>query len=151
MGTGSGIIAIECARRGSFVTAVDIDPVVVDKLKKIAKSENLSIEVIQSDLFANVSGRYDTIIFNPPYLPGEPKDIVDRQWAGGGEHGDETIIEFLKHAGEHLFDNGEIYIILSSFNRLNLIFSFPYEFTKLAELKLAFHSIFLYRLKKRKA
>ncbi|NPA74708.1 MAG: methyltransferase [Euryarchaeota archaeon] len=150
IGTGSGEVAIECAKRGSEVTAVDIDSAAIEKLKERCAREGLNISCIQSDLFENVHGKYDTIIFNPPYLPGEPESIVDYQWAGGGKYGDEIILRFLSEAHKYLEDYGEIYLILSSFNRLNRIFAYPYEFRKIADLKLSFHSIYLYLLKKRK-
>ncbi len=146
MGTGSGIIAIECAKQGAKVVAVDIDEDAVKRLKKIAADKNLNIQAVQSNLFENVEGKYDTIIFNPPYLPGNAENIKDLQWAGGGEYGDEIILRFLDEAKNYLDENGEIYIVLSSFNRLDLVFSKPYRFRKIAERKLAFHTIYVYKL-----
>ena len=149
IGTGNGAIAIECAKKGSEVIAVDIDKEVVENLQRKARDMNLSIIVKISNLFENVNGKFDTIIFNPPYLPGNAEDIKDLQWAGGGEYGDEIILKFLEEAYFHLEDNGEIYIILSSFNRMDEIKKHPYIFEKIAELKLSFHTIYLYRLRKK--
>ncbi len=146
MGTGSGIIAIECAKQGAKVVAVDIDEDAVKRLKNIVAEKNLNIQVVQSNLFENVDGKYDTIIFNPPYLPGDAENIKDLQWAGGGEHGDEIILRFLDEAENYLDEDGVIYIILSSFNRLDLVFSRPYRFQKIAKRKLAFHTIYVYKL-----
>ena len=148
VGTGNGAIAIECAKSGSSVLAVDIDKDAVKRLREEAKIKNLKIETRVSDLFENVDGKYDTIIFNPPYLPGNPKDLKDLQWAGGGKYGDEIILKFLDVAWKYLADDGEIYIILSSFNRLNKIFEMPYKFEKIAQKKFSFHEIYLYRAKK---
>ncbi len=147
MGTGNGEIAIECAKRGSKVTAVDIDPEAIDYAKTRARREGVKIKFIVSNLFENVQGRYDTIIFNPPYLPGEAKSIKDMQWAGG-KHGDDTTIRFLDEAWKHLKPDGEIYIILSSFNRIKEILKMPYEFTLIDRMKLSFHEIYLYRARK---
>ncbi len=147
MGTGSGIIAIECARRGSRVTAVDIDEIAVKKLRERAKKENLKVDVIKSDLFENIKGKFDTIIFNPPYLPGDAQNILDLQWAGGGEYGDKIIIHFLEEANKFLNGKGEIYIILSSFNRLERIEEMKYDFELIDKMKLSFHEIFIYKLK----
>ncbi len=147
MGTGSGIIAIECAKRGSNVSAVDIDEIAVNKLRERVKKENLKINVIKSDLFENVNGKFDTIIFNPPYLPGNAQNILDLQWAGGGKYGDRIIIHFLKEANKFLNERGEIYIILSSFNRRKKIKEMRYDFELIDKMKLSFHEIFLYRLK----
>ncbi len=148
MGSGSGIIAIHCAKQGSEVVAVDIDEDSVNYIMKNAKRERVNIKVIRSDLFEKVEGKFDTIIFNPPYLPGEPEDLKDMQWAGGGEHGDHTIFRFLEHAGEYLEDNGEIYIVLSSFNRIELLNKYHFKFKQIAKMKLSFHEIYVYLLKK---
>ncbi len=148
VGTGSGYIAIECAKRGSRVVAVDIDDDAINYAKKRAEEEGVSVIFKKSNLFEKVEGTFDTIIFNPPYLPGNAIDIKDLQWAGGGDYGDEIIIKFLKEAHRHLKKNGEIYIILSSHNRKSLIISHPYKFRRLASLKLAFHEIYVYQLKK---
>ena len=146
IGTGSGIIAMECARRGSKVVAVDIDLDAVRSLNNKAKKEGLKIQAFFSNLFENVRGKFDTIIFNPPYLPGDADAIEDYQWAGGGEYGDQVIMRFLAKAWRYLNDGGKIYIVLSSFNRIDIIKKYPYEFEKVAELKLSFHSIFVYLL-----
>ena len=151
MGTGNGAVAIKCAKSGSSVVAVDIDKDAVERLRETAKNKNLKIEVRVSNLFENVEGKYDTIIFNPPYLPGYAKDVKDLQWAGGGKHGDEIILRFLEEAGKYLAENGEIYIILSSFNRLSKIFEMPYKFEKISQMKLSFHEIYLYRAKRLKS
>ena len=148
IGAGSGIISIHCAKQGSEVVTVDIDEDSVNYVMRAAKREHVDIKVIRSDLFENVDGKFDTIIFNPPYLPGEPEDLKDRQWAGGGEHGDLTILRFLEQADEYLEDNGEIYIVLSSFNRLELLNRYPFKFKQIAKMKLSFHEIYVYLLKK---
>ncbi len=146
MGSGNGLIAIECAKKGAKVTAVDIDEQAINHIKKIAEMENVEILTIRSNLFENVRGKYDVIIFNPPYLPGDAENMIDLQWAGGGEFGDETILQFLKDAKNYLKDKGEIFMVLSSFNRLHKIKMRGYEMEKLGEMKLAFHSIYVYRL-----
>ena len=149
IGTGKGAIAIKCAEEGSKVIAVDIDKDAVEHLKRIVKERNLDIDVRESDLFQNVEGKFDTIIFNPPYLPGDAIDIKDLQWAGGGEYGDEIIMKFLENAWRYLKDDGEIYLILSSYNRIEEMKRYPYRFEMLKKLKLSFHTIFLYRLRKK--
>ncbi len=147
IGTGSGIIAKECASRGSEVIAVDISGEVVEKLRDEVNARGIDVKVFRSDLFENVEGKFDTIIFNPPYLPGDAAELDDLQWAGGGEHGDEIIMRFLDEAWKYLEENGEIYIVLSSFNRIEMIKEkYPYRFERIAEMKLAFHEIYVYRL-----
>lgn len=71
MCTGSGCIAISLKVRnpGIDCTAADISK---DALKMAAlNTENLSADVrlIESDMFADVTGRYDVVVSNPPYIP----------------------------------------------------------------------------------
>jgi release factor glutamine methyltransferase len=148
IGTGAGAVAIHCTKLGSHVTATDIN----DKSLKLAKNNagNLKIKLIKSDLFENISGEFDTILFNPPYLPGEYKEDTAIY---GGESGSDIIDRFLFDAKTHLKHEGEIYIIFSSYNDIEKLIKKHnyYSFEKLATLNLAFHQIFCYRLKKTKS
>ena len=148
MGAGSGIISINLALKGHKVTAVDISQDAIALIEHNAKINNVNIEIIKSDLFQNVSGKYDTVLFNPPYLPVENESL---QWAGGRD-GFAVIGRFLESAGKYLNDGGNIYIILSdltdieSFIRKNE----NYVFTKIASMHFDFEAIMLYELKVRK-
>ncbi len=72
VGTGSGIIALILARRAKTVLAADINPEAVECAKENAKRNKITnIEFRESDLFENIRGRFDLIVFNPPYLPEE--------------------------------------------------------------------------------
>ncbi|MBI5354903.1 MAG: methyltransferase [Candidatus Aenigmarchaeota archaeon] len=117
MGTGSGILAKKAASLGGKVTAVDINP------EAVAAAKAIGIEAIQSDLFENVSGMFNLIIFNPPYLPENPSDMESMQWASGATNA--TIRRFLSGAKEHLLPKGRILILVSSLT----------DFEKLPELK----------------
>jgi len=78
MGTGSGIQAIEAKKLGAEVLAADINPESIEPLKK------LNINAIQSDLFSNIKEKFDLIIFNPPYLPEDPREPEDSKLATTG-------------------------------------------------------------------
>ena len=66
LGTGSGIQALEAKALGAEVLASDINQACVKH------TNNLGIKTVQSNLFENIKGTFDIIIFNPPYLPEEP-------------------------------------------------------------------------------
>ncbi|MGC8630678.1 MAG: HemK2/MTQ2 family protein methyltransferase [Thermoplasmata archaeon] len=148
IGTGAGEVAMHCAKLGSKVTATDIN----GNSLKLAKSNagNLKIKFIKSDLFENISGKFDTILFNPPYLPGEYKEDPAIY---GGKSGSDIIDIFLAEAKKHLNPEGEIYVILSSYNDIEMLIKKHnyYSFEKIATLNLAFHQIFCYKLKKTKS
>jgi release factor glutamine methyltransferase len=117
VGTGSGILAKAALSSGaSCVLAVDVDLEVIENLK------GEKFEVLQSDLFENVSGKFDLIIFNPPYLPRDLREDAESALAtSGGIRGDEIIVRFLESAGEHLEDGGEILLVVSSLTPLSRI------------------------------
>ncbi len=116
MGTGSGIIAIEAAKRGAVVTAVDINPRAVDCVRSRAKEAGVHINAILSDLFQRVEGRYDIIAFNPPYLPSSDDDpAYDVAWSGG--HDGRTVVDrFIQGSVEHLSNCGKVFLVQSSLN-----------------------------------
>lgn len=78
VGTGSGCIAISLAKNipGAIITAVDISNDALDVAKENARLNNVSIEFISSDLLTSVSGMFDIIVSNPPYIDIE-EDVMD--------------------------------------------------------------------------
>ncbi|MBU1199642.1 MAG: methyltransferase [Nanoarchaeota archaeon] len=111
VGTGSGILAKEAvySHEVEEVVAVDIDENVVEELNK---QDVKGLKVFQSDLFANITEKFDTIIFNPPYLP---LDENDKDAAlDGGVKGYEVIEMFLKEAKKHLRTGGMILMVFSN-------------------------------------
>ncbi len=116
MGTGSGILAIEAAKRGAFVTAVDVNPRAVECVRRRARAAGVHINTVISDLFQRVEGRYDIIAFNPPYLPGSDDDpAYDVAWSGGPD-GRAVVDRFIWDCVEHLSDCGKVFLVQSSLN-----------------------------------
>ncbi|MCI4434353.1 MAG: methyltransferase [Thermoplasmata archaeon] len=148
VGAGSGYISLELAKRGFDVTATDIDEDAISHMEYVSKMEKLNIRIVKSDLFENIEGEFDTIIFNPPYLPG---DITQDIAIYGGMMGQEIVERFLEQAYDHLSKNGTIYVIFSSYNdieKLRKKFYF-YSFKEIARKNFFFHSIYVYRLEKK--
>ncbi len=113
MGCGTGIISIHCARRGARVTAVDINPNAVECTRKNASANGVDVEVLHSDLFSDVGGEFDLILFNPPYLPVMEEGELERAWSGG-EGGMEVVGRFLEGVPSHLTGNGRVLLLVSS-------------------------------------
>ena len=86
------------------------------KLKELAESGIKTAEKkIDSDLFENIQGNYDLIIFNPPYFPEDAREPKNSRLATtGGKKGNEIILNFLKQAKNYLKIDGKIFLITSS-------------------------------------
>jgi|SRR3989344_1339505 len=112
MGSGSGFLAILMAHQGADATASDINEEAVRTIKLNSKSNNIDIKAISSDLFEKIEGKFDIIVFNPPYLP-EKTLHRDKQYYGG-RTGREVIHRFIKNSGKHLKKEGKIFIVFSS-------------------------------------
>ena len=124
MGTGSGIQA-EAAAKSTKVTsvlAVDVNVQALRQLKNLDRSTpeyryRKKISVLKSDLFAKVGNKkFDTIIFNPPYLPelkGEEQDLLTKAIVGGRK-GWELVGRFLDEASSHLKAEGKVFLLFSS-------------------------------------
>ena len=156
LGTGSGIQALTAAKKKSVkkVFAVDIDKEAIDYCKKIiAKSKfKAKIKFFLSDLFSRVRKglKFDTIIFNPPYLPGDHK--VQNIAIEGGKKGYELLQRFLNDLNRWLKPKGIALIVFSSLTgktqidktiEENLLSS-----KLLEELKLPWERLYAYKIKK---
>ena len=118
MGTGSGVLALEAAKKKSVkkVLAVDVDPQAVAYVKKF-KAKKLTVK--KSDLFSNIKGKYNTVIFNPPYLP-QDKGIEDLALYGG-KRGYELTLKFLGDVGEYMVSDGTLLLLFSSLTKKDVI------------------------------
>ncbi len=147
IGAGTGIISIFFALKGYDVTSSDISEHSIDLIGKNAKKNHANLDIIKSNLFENIHGIYDTIIFNPPYLPVENESL---QWSGGKD-GFGTTGKFLDSAYKYLNKNGNIYIILSDLTNVEKFIEKYriYTFERVKCEHFDFESIILYRLKVR--
>ena len=71
------------------------------------------VEARQSNLFENVSEKFDLIIFNPPYVPS---DKVAFKEVDGGKKGREILDLFLDEMPNHLKKGGSCFFLQSSLN-----------------------------------
>ena len=83
--TGSGAIAIavykelEKYHRKCKVTAVDVSADALELAKENAQLNGAEIRFVESDLFTKLRGRFDIIVTNPPYIPTEVVDGLQRE------------------------------------------------------------------------
>lgn len=142
IGCGSGIVSMHCAKAGASVTAGDINPAAVELTRINAESNGLDIDVLETDVYSSVTGKFDTIIFNLPYLPVEDDCELAEAWSGG-EGGIGPLPELLRGAEEHGNEGWRIIVVVSSLMdaaRLDALLE-PYEVKVLGELPLFFERL----------
>ena len=113
VGCGSGVVSIHCARNGCDVIAVDINPLAVELARRNATANDVDIPVSESDVYENVEGRFDTIVFNLPYLPVDEEGLLAKAWSGGPD-GLGPLPRLLEGAPGHLNPDGRVVVVVSS-------------------------------------
>ncbi len=112
VGIGSGFIAQRIQRQVSSLVGTDINPHAV----RMARAKG--IDVVQTDLAAGLCGRFDLVLFNPPYLPTQPDERID-DWLefalDGGGSGRRVIERFAREVGSVLAPKGRILLVISDF------------------------------------
>ena len=107
MGTGSGVNGIMAASGSRNVLAVDVNPAAVACARANAERNGVAdrVEVRESDLFQNTPGRFDLIIFDPPFRWFRPRDMFER---GTADENYQTLTTFFDQASDRLEPGGRI-------------------------------------------
>ncbi len=115
LGTGSGILAIFAADKAQRVLATDISPYSVENARMNVRLNTRSkkIKILRGNLFKPVSGKFDLILFNPPYFPLQPKSYIEAAWNCGQNY--KLIQRFLLKVRNYLSEEGFIELSLSSY------------------------------------
>ena len=147
MGTGTGIQAVTAAIKPevSHVLAADINPLAIEAAEMRAMDAGVidKMDFVVSNLFDNVKGFFNWIVFNPPYLPSE-REVHDRTW-DGGPSGAEIIERFLKDAHGHLNPKGSILLVFSTWTGVKPE-GHGYKWEVLEQLPLFFETLDCVRL-----
>lgn len=136
LGSGTGIIACALAADGHSVVCTDIHPGAVRLTRKNASANGLQLQAIESDLFDQVAGSFDLIVFNVPntiavtdrgtllqYLGARllPKrwleataNIIALRFARNLPKKQSLLAGILTGAGVHLRPNGRLMLLAQS-------------------------------------
>ncbi len=152
MCTGTGIIAINAAKKADSVLAVDINPYAIKAAKANARLNSVkNIKFLLSDLFSKVGKtKFDVIYANPPYLPEKRiTEWMDYALDGGGD-GSKTTLKIIKGLKNHLKRDGTAFIILSDVYDINKVYKqlkhFKFSFRKLNSISFFFERLFLIKI-----
>lgn len=148
MGTGTGIVAIVAAHHGAKVTAVDINPAAVRcaRLNALLNQVEPAVDVREGDLFQPVQDeQFDVVIFNPPYLAGEPRSPFERAL-----YASDVIERFGANLAHYLRPAGYALLLLSSLadeaGFLHCLRTQGWTVTEQVATKLPLERLVLYRL-----
>ncbi|MCP4185471.1 MAG: class I SAM-dependent methyltransferase, partial [Hyphomicrobiales bacterium] len=102
LGCGCGVGAVFCADKAKEVLASDISAAAVKNTRENCEKHGVdNVTVVESDMFANIDGKFDLIVANPPYIAADFEDD-EKQFA--------TSIRYLPllfaSVHDHLADNG---------------------------------------------
>lgn len=76
--TGSGCLAISIAKNAKLdMTAADISAHALGLAKQNAKTNGVAVKFIKSDMFSSLTGKFDLIVCNPPYIESETIKNLD--------------------------------------------------------------------------
>jgi release factor glutamine methyltransferase len=118
VGTGTGALALEAARRGLRVTAVDVARRAVWAARLNATRSGLPVRVRRGNLFDPVRGEsFDLILANPPYVPapdgaGRPRGAA-RAW-DAGDDGRLVVDRICREAPDLLRPGGVLLVVQSA-------------------------------------
>ena len=120
IGTGSGAIALALAssRPDWQITASDLSDDALALAAENAQSCGLDLAFVQSDCMEAISGTFDIIVSNPPYISEADKDEVGLNVLTSEPHmalfaeedGYAVYRKIAEQAGDYLTEKGKIYL-----------------------------------------
>ena len=85
LGCGCGVIGIALGKAYDLqVTLTDVNPRALACAERNCRENGVQAEIVRSDCFEGIKGRFDAITLNPPIHAG--KEVVYRMFTGAAEH-----------------------------------------------------------------
>lgn len=96
VGCGYGFMGITISKiLNCHVDMIDINKRALHLSRKNVLKNQVDAEVIESNIYENVTGKYDYIVTNPPIRAGK-----------------KVVLEILESAKDYLIDNGELWFVI---------------------------------------
>jgi len=132
IGCGTGIVSIIIAKKAKSGIGVDINDLAVENSKDNARLNKITnLQFFKSDVFENVTSKFDVIICNPPYTNHSVSDDIDRMY---WDPNDEMKIKFFRNVRKYLKKNGKIYFGWANFADIDV--DLPLKLAQENKLKL---------------
>ncbi len=120
IGVGSGCVSISVLVNlpNAKAVGVDVSRSALSVAERNAVTHHVSdrLELLESDLFENIKGKFDLLVSNPPYVPAEDIDALQievRDYEpltalSGGPGGLEVVKQLVREAPTHLVAGGSL-------------------------------------------
>lgn len=96
VGCGYGVIGITIAKETKQrVTMCDVNKRALHLSKMNAEKNNVSVEIIESDAYQNIDGKFNVIVTNPPIRAGK-----------------KVVYDIVMNAKNYLETDGQLYIVI---------------------------------------
>lgn len=129
IGTGTGFVPIYLSKLGITCDGTDISDAAIACAYDNAKRNKVIVSFLVSDLFRNVTGKYDLILFNPPFgntsgasvkylellksfIPKKNDFAIWLSYFMIAKQRRKLIVEFLHEAKKHITKNGSVLLFL---------------------------------------
>jgi len=121
IGTGSGCIAIACALAfpDAEVVATEISPDALAVARENVARHQLEdrVQLLEADLFNGVTGKFDLIVTNPPYVPVEAVNNLPEEYnhepvlaLESGSDGLDAARGILRDSAKHMPAHGILFL-----------------------------------------
>ncbi|MBI5037039.1 methyltransferase [Candidatus Micrarchaeota archaeon] len=121
LGCGTGIVGLSAAKNKNVeeIVFADVSQKALALAEKNAAANKLykPARFVQTDLFSDIEGEFDTITFNPPYLPTTGQEKVKGELnlaLDGGRFGRDALDLFLMAFPDYLAPEGVLLLLNSS-------------------------------------
>lgn len=96
LGCGYGVIGLTISKlTNAKVTLADVNKRALHLTEINAKKHKLDVNIVESDIYSNITEKFDVILTNPPIRAGKS-----------------VIKEFILDASKHLNSSGTLYVVM---------------------------------------
>ncbi len=106
LGCGAGVIGATLCQRSTTAKIImtDVNALALDSAAKTLEANDLTAEIIASDMFSDVTSKFDFIISNPPFHAGLNTNY-------------EATERMLRQAPAYLKKHGQLFLVANRFLR----------------------------------